>query len=259
MMLTNFNYAGQRFIQRFGKDTVSYYGSALQKIGKGNIKQGVTDMFNLPKFFGFLVDRNYSGGTKQLTKDVQNPTKVTDWMVQAGAMSPEMAKPVKQGNVRYGTGRAAGEVTGVVLALVFPGVVKTASGPIRNAFNFTRSAPETEALLNVSKKAPLETWGRVKTLEKHFKDHGKDFGSVNKIEYVKKGSEFFIESQRNGYPTIIDKTDGAIRTYDSATDTFGAYNADGTTRTIYKPNSPGYWQRQVAKYGDTPPVIIKDK
>ncbi len=30
--------------------------------------------------------------------------------------------------------------------------------------------------------------------------------------------------------------DGAIRVYDPATNSFGSFNANGTTRTFYKPN-----------------------
>lgn len=77
LMMTNPMYVTQRFIGKFGKDMKSYYGSATQQVLKGNIKQGVSDFINIPKFLGFLVNKNYSGGTKQLVKDTQNPIKVT--------------------------------------------------------------------------------------------------------------------------------------------------------------------------------------
>jgi len=38
---------------------------------------------------------------------------------------------------------------------------------------------------------------------------------------------------------------GGIRMYDAETNTFGAYNANGTTRTYYKPKGgQSYWDRQ---------------
>ena len=45
--------------------------------------------------------------------------------------------------------------------------------------------------------------------------------------------------------TKVDPRDGTIRVWDSATNTFGAYNPDGTTKTFFKPTSPTYWSRQV--------------
>jgi pyocin large subunit-like protein len=56
-------------------------------------------------------------------------------------------------------------------------------------------------------------------------------------------SEFLQESQKRGLPTKID-SDGVIRIFDPASNTFGAYNPDGTTRTFFKPTSPTYWDRQ---------------
>jgi pyocin large subunit-like protein len=53
-------------------------------------------------------------------------------------------------------------------------------------------------------------------------------------------SEFL---QRPGTLAKID-ADGVIRVYDPATNTFGSYNANGTTRTFFKPTSPTYWDRQ---------------
>ncbi len=44
--------------------------------------------------------------------------------------------------------------------------------------------------------------------------------------------------------TKID-SDGVIRVYDPNTNTFGAYNHDGTTRTFVRPSSgASYWAKQ---------------
>lgn len=53
--------------------------------------------------------------------------------------------------------------------------------------------------------------------------------------YAQQASEFLQRSQAESLPTKID-ANGVIRTYDPATNTFGAYNADGTTRTFFSPD-----------------------
>jgi pyocin large subunit-like protein len=55
-----------------------------------------------------------------------------------------------------------------------------------------------------------------------------------------------VTAQKNKLPTKID-ADGVIRVYDPKNNIFGAYNADGTTKTFFKPTSTDYWQRQVGK------------
>ncbi|HET8772057.1 MAG TPA: hypothetical protein VFM71_13825 [Gemmatimonadaceae bacterium] len=56
-------------------------------------------------------------------------------------------------------------------------------------------------------------------------------------------SDFLQRGLRDGLPTKID-TDGVIRIYDPTSNTFGAFNANGTTRTLFKPSSDTYWARQ---------------
>jgi hypothetical protein len=51
------------------------------------------------------------------------------------------------------------------------------------------------------------------------------------------------QSQAGSLPTKID-ADGGIRVYDPTTNTFGAYNPGGSTRTLFKPSSPTYFDRQ---------------
>jgi len=88
------------------------------------------------------------------------------------------------------------------------------------------------------------TWEQTGTLTDHFDRHGADFGAKTEDEYAKMAYEFFIN--RNKYLVKVD-TDGTIRVYDRKTDTFGSYNSDGSTKTFFKPNSPGYWERQPGK------------
>ena len=44
-------------------------------------------------------------------------------------------------------------------------------------------------------------------------------------------------------PTKVDET-GVTRIFDPKTGAFAAYNRDGTTKTFFKPGSPGYFDRQ---------------
>ena len=81
------------------------------------------------------------------------------------------------------------------------------------------------------------------TLERHFTDHGADFGTTSAEDYANQASQFFQRSQAQGLPTKID-ANGVIRVYDPASNTFGAFNPNGTTRTFFKPTSPTYFQRQ---------------
>ena len=90
---------------------------------------------------------------------------------------------------------------------------------------------------------PNDTWGNPNTLAKHFADHGADFGAASPNEYAQMASDFLSYSQSAGLPTKIG-VDGAIRTYDPATNTFGAYNADGSTKTFFKPTPKDYFDRQ---------------
>lgn len=115
---------------------------------------------------------------------------------------------------------------------------------------------------NRSGLSAAESWGNQKTLAKHFKDHGADFGAKNAEEYAQQASRFLQESQAQKLPTKID-ADGVIRVYDPKTNTFGSYNPDGTTKTFYKPqpkspsNPRGHdeatnWDYWLKQKGDPP-------
>jgi len=86
-------------------------------------------------------------------------------------------------------------------------------------------------------------WGRPETLARHFRDHAADFGAKSADDYARMADDFFEQSQKAGLPTKIGP-DGTIRVYDPASNTFGAFNPDGTTRTFFKPTSPNYFDNQ---------------
>ena len=79
------------------------------------------------------------------------------------------------------------------------------------------------------------TWGNQKTLADHFNRHGEDFGSRSAQHYAQQASDFLRASQAQRLPTKI-ASDGTIRVYDPATNTFGSYTSSGATRTFYKPD-----------------------
>src|SRR5207247_5525126 len=82
---------------------------------------------------------------------------------------------------------------------------------------------------------PVEqTWGRPGTLKDHFERHGADFDAISPADYAQQASAFLQRSQQQGLPTKITPG-GVIRTYDQISNTFGAYNAKGTTRTFFSP------------------------
>lgn len=87
---------------------------------------------------------------------------------------------------------------------------------------------------NRSGLGTAESWGRPETLADHFRNHGADFGAATADEYARLASEFLMKSQARRLPTKIG-SDGISRLWDPATNRFGAYNPDGTTRTFYKP------------------------
>ena len=105
--------------------------------------------------------------------------------------------------------------------------------PVDGATPPTQNTPE----------ATLESWGNPASLTRHFADHGVDFGATSAEDYASQASQFLKQSQTGGLPTKIDPN-GTIRTYDPASNTFGSYNANGTTKTFFKPTSPTYFDRQ---------------
>src|SRR5579859_4894322 len=101
--------------------------------------------------------------------------------------------------------------------------------------------PATQDEISISTS---ESWGKPGTLADHYRRHGADFEAVGEDDYAAQASSFLQRSQAQRFPTKIDE-DGVIRVYDPATNTFGSFNSDGTTRTFYKPSGGlAYWNKQ---------------
>jgi len=125
-----------------------------------------------------------------------------------------------------------------------------AGGPADNFVTFARavSRPSRQSRAFVAPRTldlpPSRTWGRLDTLDDHFARHGADFGATSADDYARQASDFFQRAQHEGLTTKID-TDGIIRAYDPATNAFGAFNPDGTTRTFFTPKRGiDYWNDQ---------------
>lgn len=93
----------------------------------------------------------------------------------------------------------------------------------------------------------LNSWGRPETLQDHFNRHGADFGATDIYDYAAKAHALY---HRHGVEAKLDAA-GTLRIYDPATGAFGAYNADGTTRTFFKPRrGQAYFDRQPGRLVD---------
>jgi len=112
--------------------------------------------------------------------------------------------------------------------------------PKTNVFASSRTLARSRGAATVD---PPSTWGDARTHARHFRDHGGDFGDASPREYADHASSFLTTAIQEGYPVKVDE-DGIIRVYDEVTNTFGAYNPDGSTRTFFKPTSDTYWKRQ---------------
>ena len=74
-----------------------------------------------------------------------------------------------------------------------------------------------------------------KELQRHFDDHGNDFGAKNPAEYRAQADKF-LNTERS--PGTLEKIrgNGDIVRFNPKTDEFGVSRPDGTIRTYYKPN-----------------------
>jgi hypothetical protein len=141
-----------------------------------------------------------------------------------------------------GGGPAGGPATQAPGTGGIGGVVAGAGGSTSNPLGeqVETAASDAQALRDAGGNA----WGRPSTLARHFRDHGGDFGATDPEDYAQRAQDFFQRAVSERLPTKVD-SDGTIRVYDPATNEFGSYNADGTTKTYYKPTrGQDYWDEQ---------------
>jgi hypothetical protein len=98
------------------------------------------------------------------------------------------------------------------------------------------------------------TWGYLPSLQDHFERHGRDFGAKSPDDYAAQAWRFRERAMAERLPMKLD-TDGTVRVFDPKTRAFASFNRNGTTKTYFRPDSPGYWQRQPGKPIQTPPWV----
>lgn len=87
-------------------------------------------------------------------------------------------------------------------------------------------------------------WGNPDTLQDHFDRYGSDFGATDPIDLQRKRAVFLTTAPTCLRKSILKMT---IRMFNPDTNIFGAYNADGSTKSLFKPTSPDHWSRQKGK------------
>jgi hypothetical protein len=89
------------------------------------------------------------------------------------------------------------------------------------------------------------TWGgNGRDLSREFGRHGREFQTTSIFRYAAMAAYFFQEAPDRGFPTKIGE-DGVIRIYDPGSNTYGEYNADGTTRLFLRPERRAeFWAEQ---------------
>lgn len=98
------------------------------------------------------------------------------------------------------------------------------------------------------------TWGNTGSLPDHFARHGGDFSAKSPDDYAAQAWRFRERAAAERLPMKLD-TDGTVRAFDPKTRAFASFNRDGTTKTYFRPDNPGYWQRQPGRPVQTPPWV----
>jgi RHS repeat-associated protein len=115
------------------------------------------------------------------------------------------------------------------------------------AVNLAQTGSVAKTAENVVEVAKSFNWKSADTLWDHFERHGGDFGSGTVDNYANTAREFYQRGM-NEFKSGIEVhagSDDIIRMYDKSTNTFGAYNSDGTTATFFKPDrGADYWTDQ---------------
>ncbi len=88
-----------------------------------------------------------------------------------------------------------------------------------------------------------QTWGNLSSLVDHFQRHGADVAAKDADDYARKAWEFRQRARTGELLVKIDE-EGVQRVFDPKSGLFAAYNRDGTTKTFFKPDSRGYFERQ---------------
>ena len=197
------------------------------------------------------------GATVRWRTDVPTGSRV-----DYGTAPDKLAQKAEGGPV---TGSHAVTLTGLVAGTKYFFAVGTArrqlaKGEFVTAGGVTSAKPTAPAVNQSAKPAAKsppssppavapptrQTWGNVASLEDHFQRHGADVAAKNADDYARKAWEF-RQRARSGELLLKIDADGVQRVFDPKSGLFAAYNRDGTTKTFFKPDSRGYFERQPGK------------
>lgn len=85
-------------------------------------------------------------------------------------------------------------------------------------------------------------------LADHFARHGAEFNASSAAAYVALAQALRDAPVGGLILEIVRPTDGVISRFDRQSGAFGAFNADGTIRTFFKPNDgEAYFRRQARR------------
>ena len=132
-----------------------------------------------------------------------------------------------------------------LISLVVVAVLLIGSVAVSRCTQLSSGASSGGASTNVSAQS---SWGNSQTLQDHFDRHGADFGATSPADYAAQAHAFYLASKTDKNIQVkVDQT-GVIRIYDARTNSFGSYNANGTTKTFFKPaGGQAYFDNQPGK------------
>jgi len=125
----------------------------------------------------------------------------------------------------FSTTAAKASLMQKIISAITPGTAPAATGP--------QQAPPAGV-----------TWGHPDSLQDHFDRHGRDFQSRNPEHYAAQAWELRQRAKTENLPMKLDDSDGTLRVWEPKTRAFAAYNRNGTTKTLFRPENSTYWQRQ---------------
>jgi len=198
----------------------------LQKAGEGFAKVMGADTARVLVMLATAAMGSQAAGMAKVGPTLPGAAQASRLAVAEGSVALELVGSVESVTIAE---------SGLTIALA-PGAVAMSS----TSEDFGRGGPRVQV---VRPNTP-STWGAPTTLEDHFQRHGGDFGARSPEEYSRMAADFFRRAKSERLPTKVDQY-GVIRSYDPGTNTFGAYNPDGTARTFFKPTrGTAYWADQ---------------
>lgn len=85
-------------------------------------------------------------------------------------------------------------------------------------------------------------------LTEHFEKHGREFGDITEAEYLRLAQQLRDAPVSANVLELVRPADGVMSRFDRASGAFLAVDADGTIRTLFKPNDgERYFRRQARR------------